>query len=376
MIPFNRPAASPELAARLAEVAASGHHSGDGPMTRRAADLLARHHPGAAAVFLTTSCTHALELAAVTLGVGPGDEVIVPAFTFVSTANAFALRGARIRFADIRPDTLDLDPAAVEALATERTRVIVPVHYAGVACELARLGATADRVGAAIVEDNAHGLFARCAGRPLGTTGAISTLSFHETKNVSTGEGGAIVVNDPDLVPAAEIAREKGTNRSQFFRGLVDKYTWVALGSSWLPSEFTAAVLVAALENAATTQAARHRVWAAYRRGLADWAAEHGVDLPFVPDDCEHPAHIFYLLLPDLDARDRLIVHLRERGVHAVFHYVPLDTSPFGERHRQDDPVCAVTRDISARLLRLPLFPGLTPTDVDHVIDSVRSFRC
>ncbi|MGD9702365.1 MAG: dTDP-4-amino-4,6-dideoxygalactose transaminase [Acidimicrobiia bacterium] len=376
MIPFNRPPASPELAARLAEVASSGHHSGDGPMTRRAADLLAKYYPDAATILLTTSCTHALELSALTLDIRPGDEVIVPAFTFVSTANAFALRGARIRFAEILPDTLCVDPASVDALVTDRTRVIVPVHYAGVACELLRITAIASRVGAIVVEDNAHGLFAGVDGRPLGTFGSMSTLSFHETKNISAGEGGALVINDPALVPAAEIAREKGTNRSQFFRGMVDKYTWVGLGSSWLPSEFTAAVLVAALENAEVTQAARQRIWSTYHSCLSDWATTEGVRLPVVPPNCEQPAHIFYLLMPDLDARTRLIAHLADQRVQAVFHYVPLDTSPYGTELRGDDPDCPISRDVSERLVRLPLYPDLAAASVEHIVESIRAFRC
>jgi dTDP-4-amino-4,6-dideoxygalactose transaminase len=376
VIPFNRPPAPPELAARLAEVASSGHHSGDGPMTRRATDLLAKHFADAAAILLTTSCTHALELAALTLNVRPGDEVIVPAFTFVSTANAFALRGARIRFAEILPETLCIDPASVDALVTKRTRVIVPVHYAGVACQLAHITSIASRVGATVVEDNAHGLFARLDGQALGTFGAMSTLSFHETKNISAGEGGALVINDPALVPAAEIAREKGTNRNQYFRGLVDKYTWVGLGSSWLPSDFTAAVLVAALENAEATQAARQQIWATYRDNLADWATEDGVRLPVVPPNCEQPAHIFYLLMPDLDARTRFIRHLADQHVQAVFHYVPLDTSPYGAELRGDDSDCPISRDVSERLVRLPLYPDLAAASVEHIVESIRAFRC
>ncbi|CAN5523009.1 dTDP-4-amino-4,6-dideoxygalactose transaminase [soil metagenome] len=376
VIPFNRPAASPSLMARIAEVASSGHHSGDGPMTHRATELLACFQPDAASILLTTSCTHALELAALALGIQPGDEVIVPAFTFVSTANAFALRGARIRFAEILPDTLCIDPASVDALATDRTTAIVPVHYAGVACDMASLDDIAARVGAAVVEDNAHGLFGRVHDRPLGTFGSMSTLSFHETKNISAGEGGALVINDPRFVPQAEIAREKGTNRSQFFRGLVDKYTWVGLGSSWLPSEFTAATLVAALESADATQAARHRVWSTYRSELADWASEQGVQLPTVPPGCEQPSHLFYLIMPDLEARDRLIAHLADHGVQAVFHYVPLDSSPFGAQFRDGDPVCTIAQGISERLLRLPLYADLTPVTVEHIVDCIRTFRC
>ena len=269
VIPFNRPNVPEALLRHLEEVANSGHHSGDGPMTHRAVDILGEVYPEAAVVFLTPSCTHALELAAVILGVGPNDEVIVPAFTFVSTANAFALRGARIRFADIRADTLCLDTDSIENLLSEHTQVIVPVNYAGVGCDLDAIVAEAASVGASVVEDNAHGLFGRLNERPLGSFGVMSTLSFHETKNVSSGEGGALVINDQDLVLPAEIAREKGTNRSQFFRGLVDKYTWVGLGSTWLASEFTAAALLAGLENAPWTQERRHFIWKTGRGGAS-----------------------------------------------------------------------------------------------------------
>lgn len=376
MIPFNRPPSSEAMIRHLTEVAASGHHSGDGPMTRRATAKLAELFPDAAAILLTTSCTHALELAALVLEVGPGDEVILPSFTFVSTANAFALRGARVRFADIRQDTLCLDPRSVEQLITPKTRAIVPVHYAGIGCDMAELLEQAERVGAHVVEDNAHGLFARHAGRPLGTYGSMSALSFHETKNVSAGEGGALVINDPGIVTAAEIAREKGTNRSQFLRGMVDKYTWVGLGSSWLPSDFTAAVLLAALENAPATQERRTAIWNAYASGLADWAAAEGVRLPHVPLEDVHPAHIFYLLLPDLATRTRFIDHLRADEIQAVFHYVPLGTSPYGAQSSSQVDTCPVSHDVSERLVRLPLYPDLDESSLHHIVGAVREFRC
>ena len=375
MIPFNRPPRPPTLRDRLDEVARSGHHSGDGPMSARARELLEALHPGCAAVLLTTSCTHALELSGLVLGVGPGDEVVLPSFTFVSTANAFALRGARLRFADIDPVTLCIDPASVDALVTDRTRVVVPVHYAGVAADMDAIGKIATDVGAVIVEDNAHGLFGSLRDTPLGTFGALSTLSFHETKNISAGEGGALVVNDPSLVAAAEIAREKGTNRSQFFRGMVDKYTWVSLGSSWLPSEFTAAAIVAGLEAAAVSQERRLFVWNSYARELRRWADQQGVVLPAVPDDRAQPGHLFHLLLPDLDHRTRFIDHMKARGVHVVFHYVPLHTAPAAGDHA-DRAVCPVTESVSERLVRLPLFADLGDEDLERVIGAVLEFRC
>ncbi len=376
MIPFNRPNAPEALLRHLEEVANSGHHSGDGPMTHRAVDILGEVYPEAAAVFLTPSCTHALELAAVILGVGPNDEVIVPAFTFVSTANTFALRGARIRFADIRADTLCLDTDSIENLLSEHTQVIVPVNYAGVGCDLDAIVAQAASVGASVVEDNAHGLFGRLNERPLGSFGVMSTLSFHETKNVSSGEGGALVINDQDLVLPAEIAREKGTNRSQFFRGLVDKYTWVGLGSSWLASEFTAAALLAGLENAPWTQERRHFIWNTYFVELADWAASEGVRLPVVPSASAHPAHIFYLLLPSLDSRTRFIAHLHDSGIQAVFHYIPLDTSPFGMQLDGASRRCPVSQDVSERIVRLPLYADLDSSSLNHIVEAVLTFRC
>ena len=375
MIPFNRPAFPPEARTLIEQVGQSGHHSGDGPMTARARDALAALFPASAGVLVTPSCTHALELAAGVLDIGPGDEVILPSFTFVSTANAFALRGARLVFADIRQDTLCIDERHVAALANERTRAIVPVHYAGVACAMDELGTVAAQVGAAVVEDNAHGLFGALQGRPLGSFGVLSTLSFHETKNVSCGEGGALVVNSADLMDQAEILREKGTNRSQFFRGMIDKYTWVAVGSSWLPSEFAMAVLVAALQDAPATQLRRHAVWATYQEHLREWASQNGVRQPVIPPGAEHPAHLYYLLLPDLASRTRFIDHLKQQGVQAVFHYVPLHNSPMGQRLGGIPGTLPVTEQVSDRLVRLPLFAGLTESELAQILDAVTSFE-
>jgi dTDP-4-amino-4,6-dideoxygalactose transaminase len=329
---------------------------------------------GAERALLTTSCTHALELAALLLDVGPGDEVVVPAFTFVSTAAAFALRGARPVFVDVREDTFNLDERLLEEAVGERTRAIVPVHYAGVACALDEVLATAGRVGAVVVEDNAHGLFGGYRGRPLGSFGALATQSFHETKNVTCGEGGALLVNDARYVEQAEVIREKGTNRKQFFRGQVDKYTWIALGSSYVQSDLLAAFLVAQLEARERIQAARRRIWATYERELADWAAEHGVRLPIVPPECEHAYHLFAVLLPSLDARTRLIEHLRERGILAVFHYLPLHLSAMGRRYGGREGQCPVTEDVADRLLRLPFYTGLAEAEQAEVIEAVRGF--
>ena len=331
-------------------------------------------HPGCAAVLLTTSCTHALEMTALVLDVQPGDEVILPSFTFVSTANAFALRGARLRFADIDPTTLNISVDSVRSLATEQTKVIVPVHYAGVGCEMDALEKIAGEFGATIVEDNAHGLFGKIGNRALGTYGGMSTLSFHETKNISSGEGGALVINNPDLVLRAEIAREKGTNRSQFFRGMVDKYSWVGLGSSWLPSEFTAASIVAGLEHSAVSQARRTAVWQRYDQELADWACSRGVQLPHVPHDRLQPAHMFYLLVSDLATRTAFIRHMKQKGVQTVFHYVPLHSSAAAELFAAPVLPCPVTDEVSKRLVRIPLFGDISEDEVGRVIDAVHAF--
>jgi dTDP-4-amino-4,6-dideoxygalactose transaminase len=330
-IPFNRPAVVGDEMTYMQDALARGRISGDGEYTKRCHALL-QQQLGGAKVLLTTNCTHALDMTGLLLDLQPGDEVILPSFTFVSTVNAYALRGARPVFADSRPDTLNLDEAQLESLVTPRTRAIVPVHYAGVGCEMDVILDVARRHGLEVVEDNAHGLFGTWRGRLLGSFGALSTLSFHETKNFTCGEGGALVINDPRFAERAEIVREKGTNRSKFFRGEVDRYTWVDLGSSFLPSDLLAAYLFAQLEKRDEVQARRLAQWDRYRDGLADWAAEHGVRLPVVPPHCVHPAHIFYLLLPDVEARQRFIDHLKARSILAVFHYVPLHLSEQGRR--------------------------------------------
>ncbi len=346
------------------------HISGDGWYTRRCHELL-REILGASQILLTTSCTHALELAAMLLGVGPGDEVILPSFTFVSTVNAFVLRGAQPVFADIRSDTLNLDEQDVERKVTPRTRVIVPVHYAGVGAEMEALQEIARRAGAILVEDAAHALFGSYHGQPLGTFGALSSLSFHETKNVTCGEGGALVINDPALYERAEILREKGTNRSRFFRGEVDKYTWVDIGSSYLPSDLLAAFLLAQLEAREESQLRRRQIWETYAAALADWAVARGVRLPVVPVHCQQPYHLFYLLFPSLAEREQLSARWRQAGVYTTFHYLPLHLSEMGRRFGGRSGDCPVTESVSDRLLRLPLFTGLTGAEQARAIEVI-----
>ena len=305
----------------------------------------------------------------------PADEVIVPSFTFVSTANAFVLRGARPRFCDSRPDTLNLDESKIEALITARTRAIVPVHYAGVGCEMDRILAIANRYGIAVVEDNSHGLFGKFKGKYLGTFGSLATQSFHETKNISCGEGGALLINDAKYFERAEILREKGTNRSRFFRGEVDKYSWVDLGSSFLPSDILAAFLYAQLEHRGEIQSRRRRIWEYYNVHLAGWAKQNGARMPIVPEACEQAYHMFYLLLPSLEARQRLINHLGAREILSVFHYIPLHLSEMGRRWGGEKNDCPVAADASDRLIRLPFYNDLSESDQDRVVSAILEFH-
>ena len=372
-IPFNRPHLTGSEAALLAAAVASGHLSGDGAFTRRASQAL-EQITGAGRALLTTSCTHALEMAALLCQVGPGDEVVVPSFTFVSTANAFALRGARVVFADVRPDTLNLDEARLESVLGPRTRAVVAVHYAGVACAMDALTDLVEPRGLTLIEDNAHGLFGRYRGRPLGGLSPLATQSFHDTKNITSGEGGALLINVPELVERAEIIREKGTNRSRFFRGQVNKYTWVDLGSSYLPSELCAALLCAQLDRAEEIQRRRMAVWDRYHRELAGWAERAGVVQPTVPDDCEHPAHLYYLLMPSLEARTRFIDALRAEGIQAVFHYLPLHLSDMGRQMGGRPGDCPVSERVADCLVRLPLYAGLGQSDQSRVIEAVLRF--
>lgn len=372
-IPFNRPAMAGRELSCVEEALRSGHLAGDGPFTVRCAGLLEKLL-GVPRVLLTTSCTHALEMSALLLDIRPGDEVIVPSFTFVSTLNAFVLRGGCPVFADIHESTLNMDENLLEGLVTPRTRAIVPVHYAGVGCEMDVIMTIARRHGLAVVEDNAHGLFAWYRQKALGTFGVLATQSFHETKNIVCGEGGALVLNEERLIERAEIIREKGTNRSRFFRGQVDKYTWVDTGSSYLLSDLLAAFLYAQLEERDAIQRKRRRVWEYYQERLAPWIAEHGVRLPVIPEYCIHPYHLYYMLLPSLERRQALIAHLKANGIQAVFHYLPLHLSDMGRKFGGHERQCPVTEDVSDRLLRLPFFNDITEGEQDHVVSALKEF--
>ena len=372
-VDFNRPLPVGREREYVLQALESGHISGDGPFTRKCHAFL-QEVLAVPQVLLTTSCTHALDMAAILLEIQPGDEVIIPDFTFVSTVNAFVLRGARPVFVDIRPDTLNLDESKLAASVTPRTRAIVPVHYAGVGCEMDVIMALANSRRIAVVEDNAHGLFGRYRGRYLGTFGVLAAQSFHETKNFSCGEGGALIVNDPALNDRAEIIREKGTNRSRFFRGQIDKYTWVDLGSSYLPSDILAAYLYGQLEQREKIQNHRRAAWNTYWTGLKVWAAAHGAQLPVVPEHCEQPHHLFYLVMPSLDLRQRLIAHLRDRGILAVFHYQPLHLSEMGRSFGGRPGDCPVTERVSDQLVRLPLHNLLTGNEQEEVIEAILDF--
>lgn len=357
----------------IAQAIANGLISGDGEFTKKCHTLF-EEELGVAKAFLTTSCTHALEMAAILLNLKETDEVIVPSFTFVSTANAFALHGSRLVFADIRQDTLNIDERKLEDLITERTRAIVPVHYAGIGCEMDALLKIAEKHQLVVIEDNAHGLFGKYKGRYLGTFGALATLSFHETKNFTCGEGGALLINDSQYIQRAEIIREKGTNRSQLFRGEVDKYTWVDLGSSYLPSDMLAGFLYAQLESVAHIQEHRQRIWDQYYNGLKEWAQAHHVRLPVVPEHCRNPYHMFYLILPSAQDRTNFIAYLKSKGIHSVFHYLPLHLSEMGIRAAAWQTDCPITEGVSQRVVRLPFYNSLTQAEQQHIVDSVLHF--
>jgi dTDP-4-amino-4,6-dideoxygalactose transaminase len=373
-IPFNRPTEVGNELTYMAQSLQSGRISGEGPFTKQCHQLL-EATLGVHKALLTTSCTHALEMAALLLKLQPGDEVIVPAFTFVSTINAFVLRGARPVFSDIRPDTLNLDERKLEALITPRTKAIVPVHYGGVGCEMDEIGAIAEKYNIPVVEDNAHGLYARYKGRSLGTFGVMATQSFHETKNFTCGEGGALLINAEEYCETAEIIREKGTNRSRFFRGQVDKYTWVDVGSSYLPSDMLAAYLYAQLEARQQIQFKRQTLWESYAAWLRPWAEQHGVQLPFVPAHCDQAYHLFYLLMPSLAVRTAFINYLKAQGIQSVFHYLPLHTSQMGQEFGGRPGDCPVTEATSDRLVRLPFYTDMTMADLEQVVDAVVAFQ-
>jgi len=369
-ITFNQPTIVGKEFEYMQQALQNKHIAGDGQFTKKTHVLL-EETMGVPKALLTTSCTHALEMSALLLDLKEGDEVITPSFTFVSTINAFALRGAKPVFADIRPDTLNLDESKLEALITPRTRAIVVVHYAGVGCEMDKIMDIANRHNIPIIEDNAHGLFGKYKGKNLGTFGVMSTLSFHETKNFTSGEGGALLINDKKYIEDAEILREKGTNRSRFFRGQVDKYTWVNVGSSYLPSDILAAYLFAQLEQRDEVQLRRKQIWETYYMELGAWAEENQLSMPFVPAHCEQTYHMFYLLFPDLEKRQAMIAYLKERGIQAVFHYLPLHISPMGEKYGGKKGDCPVTEEVSDRLLRLPFYTNMTPEEQRCVIETL-----
>jgi dTDP-4-amino-4,6-dideoxygalactose transaminase len=373
-IPFNRPTRTANDGGYTQAALTSGHLSGDGAFTKRCHRML-EELVGVSKALLTTSCTHALEMAAFLLDIKAGDEVIVPSFTFPSSVTAFVLRGARPMFADVYPDTLCIDAQHVERLSSPRTRAIVAVHYAGVACDMDALEAIAAPRGAAIVEDNAHGLFASVKGRNLGTFGPLATLSFHETKNITCGEGGALLINDAALVERAEIIREKGTDRSKFFRGQVDKYGWVDVGSSYLPSDLLAAMLCAQLEDSQNVQARRRALWNRYELALVDWARARGIGLPTIPESLTQSYHMFYVLLPSVSERARLIAHLADNGILAVSHYLPLNTSKMGLTLGARAGDCPVAERVATQLLRLPFYTNMTEQDQGAVIDALYEFR-
>ncbi len=372
-IPFNKPCFEGKELVYIAQAIQNGLISGDGEFTKKCHAFF-EEQLGVNKALLTTSCTHALEMAAILLDLKEKDEVIVPSFTFVSTANAFALHGGRLVFSDIRPDTLNLDESRLETLITEKTKAVVPVHYAGIGCEMDVILQIAEKYNLVVIEDNAHGLFGKYKGRFLGTFGAMATLSFHETKNFTCGEGGALLINDSDYVGRAEIIREKGTNRSQLFRGEVDKYTWIDLGSSYLPSDMLAGFLYAQLESAVHIQEHRQRVWNQYAAELRDWADTHQVRLPNVPVHCQNPYHMFYLVMPSAQDRTNLIAHLKAQGIYAVFHYLPLHLSRMGRIVSARPSHCPITEDISQRLIRLPFYNSLAKPEQQRIIEAILSF--
>lgn len=367
-IPFNWPYLVGSELRYIAQAQASGQLAGDGKFTKCCHEWIERQS-GCEKALLTHSCTAALEMAALLTDVQPGDEVIMPSYTFVSTANAFVLRGAIPVFVDIRPDTLNLDESLIEAAITSRTRAIVPVHYAGIACEMDHIIAVADKHGLMVVEDAAQGLLATYKGRELGSIGHLGCLSFHETKNVISGEGGCLLVNDRSLAARAEVIREKGTDRSRFFRGEVDKYTWQEVGSSFLPGELIAAFLYAQLQQAEAITAQRREIWQRYHDLLAPMEANGLLKRPHVPSDCRHNAHMYYVLIdPGID-RSAVLARFRENEIWSIFHYVPLHSSPAGRRYGRIHGSMQTTEESAERLVRLPLWVGLTADQQDRVID-------
>ncbi|PIE81839.1 MAG: dTDP-4-amino-4,6-dideoxygalactose transaminase [Chloroflexi bacterium] len=372
-IPFNKPSLTGNEYAYMQQAIENGRLSGDGIFTLKCHNYLEKAL-NVPKVLLTTSCTHALEMCALLLNIQPGDEIILPSFTFVSTANAFVLRGAKPVFIDIRPDTLNMDERQLESLITPNTKAIIPVHYAGIGCEMDSIMKIAQHYQITVIEDAAHGLFGKYKGRYLGTFGALATQSFHDTKNFTCGEGGALLINDEKFIEPAEIYREKGTDRSQYFRGQVDKYSWVEKGSSYLPSDLLAAFLLAQLESREQIQTKRQKLWDFYNNHLGNWAKQHGIQLPQIPAYCDQAYHMYYIVMPSLALRTALIDHLKNHGIQSVFHYVPLHISRMGRQWGGRLGDCPHTESISERLLRLPFFNDLTESQQHEIVKALHSF--
>lgn len=373
MIPFNRPPYAGNEQKYIEEAIRDRKICGDGQFTKRCSKWI-EDVTGTVRALLTTSCTHATEMAALLADIEPGDEVIMPSYTFVSTADAFVLRGAKVIFVDIRPDTMNINERLIEHAITAKTRAIVPVHYAGVSCEMETIMDLAEYYGLTVIEDAAQGIMSTYKGKALGGIGDFGCFSFHETKNLSMGEGGALLVKNREYIERAEIIREKGTNRSKFFRGEIDKYTWIDAGSSYLPSELNAAYLWAQCEAADKIQRDRMNNWKRYYQGLCPLERQGKIKLPVIPEGCEHNAHMFYIKTKDLDERSRLIQYLKEKGIHTTFHYIPLHTSPAGKRFGSFHGDDVYTTKESERLLRLPMFYELKPTETDYVVECIDSF--
>lgn len=373
MIPFNIPPYIGTEEKYITEAIKTRKICGDGEFTKKDNAWLERN-TGCRKTLLTTSCTHALEMAAILSDIKPGDEVIMPSYTFVSTADAFVMRGAEIVFVDIRPDTMNIDETLIEDAVTSKTKAIVPVHYAGVACEMDAIMDIAKRHNLIVVEDDAQGIMSKYNGQALGTFGTFGCLSFHETKNFSMGEGGALLINDENYIERAEIIREKGTNRSKFFRGQIDKYTWVDFGSSYLPSELNAAYLYAQLEQADKINNDRLASWSGYYEALKPLADKGAIELPFIPEHCVHNAHMFYIKTKDLEERTRLIAFLKENEIGSAFHYIPLHSAPAGQRFGRFHGEDRYTTKESERLLRLPMYFGLDESDVKYVCGKIKDF--
>lgn len=373
MIKFNIPPYIGKENEYIAQAIASHKICGDGAFTKKCSQWV-EERTGTAKALLTTSCTHATEMAAILSDIRPGDEVIMPSYTFVSTANAFVLNGADIVFVDIRPDTMNIDENLIEAAVTKKTKAIAPVHYAGVSCEMDKIMEIAGRHNLKVIEDAAQGVMSEYKGRPLGTIGDFGCFSFHETKNYSMGEGGCLLIRDEEMIEKAEIIREKGTNRSKFFRGEIDKYTWVTAGSSYLPSELNAAYLYAQLEQAQVIYDDRMASWNLYYELLSPLKEKGKISLPAVPDGCKHNAHMFYIKAADLKERSALIKYLKEQNVYSVFHYIPLHTAPAGSRYGRFHGRDVYTTRESERILRLPMYYGLTAEDVRFVCSKIMQF--